>query len=83
MGHSRCFFYFFNFRTYIGILSRISLKKNWSLELSQKASELNFYLLYILFRQLKLQLLGIIPFHRGLCLATLNCCSDITDGKEP
>ena len=47
MGHSRCFFYFFNFRTYIGILSRISLKKNWSLELSQKASELNFYLVYL------------------------------------
>ena len=36
----RVFLLDFNFRTYVGILSRISLKNNWSLKLSQKASEL-------------------------------------------
>ena len=29
---------------YVGILSRISLNKNWTLKLSQKASELINYL---------------------------------------
>ena len=35
---------FFNFMNYVGILSRTSLKKNWCLKLSQKASELIYYL---------------------------------------
>ena len=36
LGHSRVFLLDFLFQD-LGILSRISLKKNWSLKLSQKA----------------------------------------------
>ena len=39
LGHGRVFILDFLFQD-LGILSRISLKKNWSLKLSQKASEL-------------------------------------------
>ena len=51
LGHSRVFlldFYLFqDLHTHTGIVSRISLKKNWTLKLSQKASELNNLFIYL------------------------------------